>query len=1054
MDISSLGRVRLAALRTRRVGGHLRVRFILTCFAVLLLAACSDDSALDTPGAASPNPPSISLSVSSDATGTLTLGDLVTVAIASQEAILAPSVLIAGGAADSVTGSNDSWTARRTMKLEDPNGAVSVEVNYLDLGGTPGTAVSIATNLMYQKPDAYQLVWEDTFDGTELDTARWNIQTGDGTSEGLPRGWGNNEQQLYNADQISVANGMLTITAERGTSPTDYVYARINTKDKVDFTYGRIIVRAKLPEGQGIWPAIWMLSTDDVYGPWPQSGEIDIVEATNLGVNGKKTFQSVIHYGFPWPDNSFNAAMHDPSANPQDGFHNYMMEWEPNEAGDAVEMRFYFDGAHYATHNSDNWFTVTENADGSFTRAPSPAPFNQDFHLLMNVAVGGNLPGAPDSTTTFPQTLEVDHVRLYRCAYATADDPCSGTVDDTIAATGGAGSVNLNTWTLYDGERAGPLTFTIRGETQVNELQIDSFDSGSAVAANDPDAMDPAGTRDSVWRLQIMGGAGNAYISSEDLSMHAVLDTGFDLGADADDASKIIFDMYVDELSDGTSLLVKLDSGYPNLSEATVPDIAMDAWKTYSIPIRDLTANPAGNGVDLGNVANPFVIEPANATAANISADIYLDNIRLAFACVGGRSCQLRPKLKAISGTLAVFDDALNSSVWTAGFSAFDQALSFSSCTNDNGAGCPSIAWNIVDAADTTRGKVIEVTYSGTQFAGLVIGGPQMTAIDLSSYAGGTVQFDLNVTANPSSVPIRMKVDCARPTPLDDNNPVCHTNAGQREQDLGTPALNTWTEISIAIDDMVNANGGPTSGGLVLDKVTTGLVIFPPFGMTAGVSFQVDNVRWEEGSGTTPPPAIPVGTGAVYADAVDSQWDTNMLAAFDQAISFSSCTDDGGAGCPSIGWTVEDVAGRGKVIEVTYSGTQFAGLIVGQTTTGLDMSAFAGGTVQFDLNVTANPSSVPMRMKVDCVRPTPLDDNNPVCNTNAGQREQDLGMPGTGWKSYSVNVDDMVNANGGPTSGGLKLDMVTTGLVIFPPFNMTEGIVYQLDNVRWVKSSP
>ncbi|MGI9323323.1 MAG: hypothetical protein ACR2PJ_07060, partial [Pseudomonadales bacterium] len=462
-----------------------------------------------------------------------------------------------------------------------------------------------------------------------------------------------------------------------------------------------------------------------------------------------------------------------------------------------------------------------------------------------------------------------------------------------------------------------------------------------------------------------------------------------------------------------------------------VQDITVDAWKTYSIPVSDFVANPlpGGNGVDLSNVVNPFVIEPANATAANISADIYLDNIRLAFACAGNRNCQPQPMLKGGGGVLRVFGDMLNTSVWTEGLSAFDQALSFSSCTNDGGAGCPSISWNIVDAAvDTTRGKVIEVTYSGTQFAGLVIGGPQTTGIDLSSYAGGNLVFDVLVTANPNSVPLRAKVDCTG----------CPTDSGQREQDLGTPALDTWTEISIPIDDMVN-----TAGGLQLNMVTTGLVIFAPFGMTEGVSFQVDNVRWEGGSSTTTPPTtIPTGTGAVYADALDDQW-SEGLSAFDQAISYSSCTADGGAGCPSIGWTETAAADttRGQVIEVTYpSDAMYAGLVVGLESAGLDMSAFAGGRIVFDLNVTANPSNANFTMKVDCTG---------CPNAGQGEREQSLGLPGSGWTSYTVNVDDIVGHSGGPTAGGLKLGVVTTGMVLFPAFGMTAGVEYQLDNVRW-----
>ena len=374
-------------------------------------------------------------------------------------------------------------------------------------------------------------------------------------------------------------------------------------------------------------------------------------------------------------------------------------------------------------------------------------------------------------------------------------------------------------------------------------------------------------------------------------------------------------------------------------------------------------------------------------------------------------------------GAPGVFDDALDAQ-WVDGIQAFDEAIGFQSCANDEGAECPSISFVSVAADDATRGQVMEVTYSGAQFAGLILGF-NSAGIDFSRFAGGSIEFDINVTANPNSVPLIAKADCVG----------CPVDAGQREQNLGVPAAG-WQSISIAIDDLVNANGGPADGGLVLESVTTGLVIFAPFGQTEGVSFQLDNVRWVR--------SVSQQNFSVFEDSLSTSW-MGGLSAFDQAIGFQSCTNDGGAGCPSIAWnSIAGDAARGQILDVTYSGNQFAGIIVGIDPEGIDLTDYAAGNLVFDINVTANPNNVDMIMKADCTG----------CPVDAGQREQNLGLLEPGWRTVTVPVADLINANGGPTDGGLVIGSVTTGLVIFPPFGSTEGVAFQLDNVRWELPTP
>jgi beta-glucanase (GH16 family) len=192
-----------------------------------------------------------------------------------------------------------------------------------------------------------------------------------------------------------IEDGVLVIQAleERYRGRT-YTSARIRTLNEGDWLYGRFDIRAKLPYGQGIWPAIWMLPTENIYGGWAASGEIDIVELLGQEPN---VIYGTIHYGGSWPKNVHSGDSYQLSEGDfSDEFHIFSLQWEPGE------IRWYVDGEHYQTQTK--W--TTEN--GVF-----PAPFDQSFHLILNVAVGGNWPGAPDETTTFPQRMMVDYVRVY-----------------------------------------------------------------------------------------------------------------------------------------------------------------------------------------------------------------------------------------------------------------------------------------------------------------------------------------------------------------------------------------------------------------------------------------------------------------------------------------------------------------------------------------------------------------------------------------------------------------------------------------------------------------
>jgi beta-glucanase (GH16 family) len=235
------------------------------------------------------------------------------------------------------------------------------------------------------------LVWADEFNQSSLDSKSWNFQIGDGCNINLC-GWGNNELQSYQSANATVSNGTLKIVAKReNIGGKQFSSARIRTNGKVDIKFGRIESRMKMPIGQGLWPALWMLPTDNVYGIWPLSGEIDIMEYLGHEPN---TIHGTLHFGNVWPNNQSTTKKYvKPSGTFNEDFHVYAMEWTDQK------ITWYIDGYLYATK----------------TRADITGrwPFDQKFHFLLNMAVGGNWPGSPNSSTPFPQTFEIDYLRVY-----------------------------------------------------------------------------------------------------------------------------------------------------------------------------------------------------------------------------------------------------------------------------------------------------------------------------------------------------------------------------------------------------------------------------------------------------------------------------------------------------------------------------------------------------------------------------------------------------------------------------------------------------------------
>ncbi len=250
-------------------------------------------------------------------------------------------------------------------------------------------------NCAIPTPEGWELVWHDEFNGTIIDLNKWSHEVN-------AQGGGNNELQYYTSrpENSYLENGCLVIAAlkEHYTGPEgtrDYTSARLRTLRKGDWKYGRFDIRAKLPFGQGLWPAIWMMPSESKYGGWAASGEIDIMEL--LGHDPAKVY-GTLHYGGEWPNNVHTGKSYSlPQGNFSGDFHLFSIEW------DTTQFRWYVDDIFYQSQTQ--WYS---------SQAEYPAPFDEYFYLLLNVAVGGNWPGNPDNSTIFPQKMVVDYVRVFK----------------------------------------------------------------------------------------------------------------------------------------------------------------------------------------------------------------------------------------------------------------------------------------------------------------------------------------------------------------------------------------------------------------------------------------------------------------------------------------------------------------------------------------------------------------------------------------------------------------------------------------------------------------
>lgn len=231
-----------------------------------------------------------------------------------------------------------------------------------------------------------KLVWEENFNNNELNEKVWNFELGDGCPNIC--GWGNNESQFYTKENHEIKDGILIIHPKKENEK--YTSTRITTKDKKEFQYGRMEVRAKLPAGKGMWPAFWMLGSNITQKGWPQCGEIDILEY--VGKNPGTIYTTLHTKDSHGESKNSRITMIE---NIENGFHIYAIDWTKDK------IDFYVDQKLVYTFAPNN-------------KTEEIWPYNQPFYFIINVAIGGNFGGFEIDDTAFPQTFEIDYIKVYQ----------------------------------------------------------------------------------------------------------------------------------------------------------------------------------------------------------------------------------------------------------------------------------------------------------------------------------------------------------------------------------------------------------------------------------------------------------------------------------------------------------------------------------------------------------------------------------------------------------------------------------------------------------------
>ncbi|KZN61712.1 glycoside hydrolase family 16 protein [Pseudoalteromonas luteoviolacea] len=840
----------------------------------------------------------------------------------------------------------------------------------------------------------WQLVWSDEFDTDTIDANKW-------LHEVNCDGGGNNEQQCYTASNENsyIENGILHIVAlpaaEGEQKP--YTSARLSSKNKADFKYGRFEVRAKLPSGQGSWPAFWLLPTDEVYGGWPNSGEIDVVESVNLKAKREdgsleRHVYGTLHYGKDWPDNESSGKEYllPNEMNPADDFHTYAIEWQEGE------IRWYVDGYLYQTqrrsqalYNGDGdavgliyrgWFTEYFGQDsGELETHWDNAPYDQEFHMLLNLAVGGNWPesvnelGVDASAFADGQHFEIDYVRVYQCQI----NPETGKGCDTVR--GGFDSLDD---ALVEGKAPTPIppsTGIAQNLDIFTGTPNPSWPAWDCCGGSTPALVDDA-EKGAVYEFAVgESPTVNGFISREAfVTDEAGAATPFDASPLLSNGT-LSFDMKVVSLPSAadTPWLLKVESVDASSAvevplttsvEGQVP--ALGQWQTYTFPLQAL----ANGGLSLSAI-DAVMIFPTWGSGEG--AVYQVTNMRIA------------SDNASVPQSFVIFEEVVNPAwpLWDCCGGTTPQIV-------EDDAEHGNVAEFSVGSEPTVLGFISRADNIAEE-------GVSPMPFDASSmFADGMFQFEMKVVNAPANSDSVWKLK------IESNNAETAAELDLTNSIEGlAPVTGEWQTYTFKLADLASAG---------LDVSTIDVVmIFPAWGTGEGALYRVDNLKFYQ------PTDAPAFEGHVlFQDDVLAQW---------------SLWDCCGGTTPTI---VNDDAQHGITAEYTIGAEPTVVGLFADDGVYLDSSAFLqSGVIQFEMkvvNAPANADSV-WKFKIESMDATTAVELD--LSASIEGKAPEVGQ----WQTYTYSLQSLVAA-------GLDVTAIDV-VMVFPAWGTGEGAIFRLDNV-------
>jgi len=832
----------------------------------------------------------------------------------------------------------------------------------------------------------WKMVWNDEFDSTSIDDRKW-------THELNCDGGGNNEAQCYtdSAENSFIAEGKLNIVAKPAPegAAKPYTSARLNSRYKADFKYGRFEMSAKLPSGQGSWPAFWMMPTDEVYGGWPRSGEIDILEAVNLkaatndgGIEAN--VHGTLHYGREWPNNASSGKAYSlpDNINPADGFHTYAIEWQEGE------IRWYVDNYLYATqrksqvrYNSKDeavglahkgWFTeYFDQTSGELKTFWTNAPFDQKFYLILNFAVGGNWPanvnelGIDSAAFANGQAFQIDYVRVYECAIdpntgkgcetvragydkltdglvegaAPVPAPPSSGIPQNLTIFDGVLNPNWPAWdccggstpaVVSDAERGDVMHFTVGAQPTVNGF----ISRGEFIT-------DPNGKASPFDASPIID---NGSIS------FAVKVTSAPNNPDA------TWLMKVESIGGATAIEIPLSTSSEGLSPV------VGQWQTYTFPLQAV----ADLGLDISSI-DVIMIFPAWGTGEG--AQYLVDDVQIS--------------QEMNYPELVLFEDAMNPQ-WP----MWDCCGGSTPTEEMDDADHGLVAEFAIGAQPTVMGFITRPANGGAD-----------KPFDASAILdSGVLRFDLKVVNAPGNP------DSSWLIKLESDNgasavewPITNSVEGI------TPTTGQWQTYNFKIADLANA-------GLDVSAIDV-IMIFPAWGTGEGAVYRVDNAKIFN------PDAKPASGLTLFKDTVADKW---------------SIWDCCGGSTPT---QETDDDAHGTVAEYKIGSQPTVMGFFAEDGVYHDASAdLANGVVRFEMKVVDAPNSP------DAIWTFKIEAGDASSAVELPLSASSEGQPvKTGqWQTFTFPLQTLYDA-------GLDISAIDV-VMVFPSWGAGEGAVYRIDN--------